>query len=54
MKTIIKIVTENQEIELPVSKIVSIRSDKDFIYFDKLNDDTYRMTYTKGSKVKEK
>ena len=51
-----KIITDSgQEIELTVSKIVQInisdkkeKTTKDFIYFDRLNDGTFRLTYTKG------
>lgn len=47
----IKIETPNQIIDLPVSKIVQIKNsdNKDFIYFDKLSDGSYRMTYTKNT-----
>ena len=51
-----KIITDSgQEIELTVSKTVQInisdkkeKTTKDFIYFDRLNDGTFRLTYTKG------
>lgn len=51
-----KIITDSgQKIELTVSKIVQInisdkkeKTTKDFIYFDRLNDGTFRLTYTKG------
>ncbi len=46
-----KIITDNQEIELDVNKIISVNlsEDKEFIYFDKLKDGTWRMVHTKGT-----
>jgi hypothetical protein len=45
-----KIVTTNQEIPIQVSKIISVRNDnrdkKSFIYFEEMNDGTFRMTYS--------
>lgn len=45
----IEIKTDNQSVSLPVSKIVEIDTGlKTFVYFDKLNDGTFRLTFTKG------
>ena len=43
---------DNLLTSLDVSKIVEIKvtKDKEFIYFDKIKDGTYRMTYTKRDK----
>jgi len=43
--------TVNQEKTLPISKVscAKLSKDKEFIYFDKLNDGTWRMVYTKGT-----
>jgi len=35
--------------ELSISKICEVKSKKDFIYYDKLEDGTWRMVYSKGS-----
>jgi len=46
----IEIRDEDKQItSFDVSKIVEIKvtKDKEFIYFDKIKDGTYRMTYTK-------
>lgn len=49
-KEIFKVVTTNQEINIPVSKVVSIRNEdkskKRFIFFEEMNDGTFRMTYS--------
>ena len=45
VKHIIK--TPNQEVKIQISKISHIKKcNKDFIYFDKLKDGTWRMCYT--------
>jgi len=47
---IFKIVTTQQEIPIQVSKIVSVKNEnkdkKSFIYFEEMNDGTFRMTYS--------
>lgn len=51
-----KIITDTgQEIEISVSKIIAVNIEdknnvkkKKFIYYEELNDGTFRMTYTKG------
>ena len=49
-KVLFKLQTTNQEIQIPVSKIVSVRNDsinkRSFIYFEEMNDGTFRMTYS--------
>ena len=49
-KVLFKLQTTNQEIHIPVSKIVSIRNEnrdkKSFIYFEEMHDGTFRMTYS--------
>ena len=44
-----KIKTDNQEIEVDVSEIVCIKlkeNTKKFIYFEEMNDGTFRMAHT--------
>jgi len=40
--------TIQQEKDFKISNICSVKSSKSFIYFDKLDDGTWRMVYTKG------
>ena len=45
------IATVRQDVNLDVSKIscVKLHKEKEFIYYDKLEDGTWRMVYTKGT-----
>jgi hypothetical protein len=49
-KALFKLQTTNQEIQIPISKIVSVKNEnknkKSFIYFEEMNDGTFRMTYS--------
>jgi len=48
----VKITTPTQEIILDVSKIVKVKlskKQKDFIYFDKMDDGTYRLCFTENA-----
>jgi len=49
-KVMFTLKTINQEICIPVSKIVSVRNEnrekKSFIFFEEMKDSTFRMTYS--------
>lgn len=40
-----------ERMELPLSRIVSVKVDAEMIYLDKLKDGTWRLTYTEKSLV---